>query len=246
MYGHPADMPALMEIAGRHGLAVVEDACLALGAAIAEQPVGSWGQVACFSFAPSKHLGACGGGGMAVTADAGLAERMRQFGSYGQPRENHYRSGARLNHLVEGLNERLDELQAALLRTRLPYLSAAIEGRREHAQAYTQGLEDTPIELPVERPDCLHSYRNYVIRVDQRDRLRQALRDAGIDTSQPYAPPLHLQPAYRRYRLAGGSFPVVEEAAERLLSVPIRPDLTEEQRGYVIEVLRRSSGLGRS
>lgn len=241
LYGHPADMPALAEIAGRHGLAVLEDACLALGAAIAGRPLGSWGEAAGFSFAPSKHLGGYGGGGMMVTGDPELAERMRQFGSYGQPRENHYApglAGGPMEHLVEGLNERLDELQAALLRAKLGHLQGSIEQRREHARAYREGLEGYALQLPIERPGCRHSYRNYVVQTEDRERVQQRLAAAGVASGRPYAPPLHLQPALERLGLGPGSFPVAEAAAGRLLSLPLRPDLTAAERDHVVASLR--------
>jgi dTDP-4-amino-4,6-dideoxygalactose transaminase len=241
MYGHPADLTAISEIAERHGLYLIEDACLALGATCDGRQAGLWGHAACFSFAPSKHLGAYGNGGVAVTDDPDIAEKMRQFAGYGQARERHYRTdlaGGFLEHRVEGLNERLDELQAAILRAKLPHLHQFIRSRRQNAEAYQSAWASLSFELPSERPGCIHSYRNYVILTEDRDRVRGALADAGISTGTPYVPPLHLQPVYRSLGFGPGSFPVIEAAADRLLSVPVSPELTPEQRDHVIEAVQ--------
>lgn len=241
LYGHPADMPALSEIAQRHNLFIVEDACLALGASIEGQPVGSWGDITCFSHAPSKHLGAAGSGGTAVTNDAELAERMQLYAGYGQPRERTYNrsvAGRPQHMLVEGVNERLDELQAAILRAKLPHLEKRIELRRDNAKAYTATLENSSIRLPVERPGYRHTYRNYIIRVPDRERVQRELAEAGITTGLLYVPPLHLQPVYEaRFGYKRGSFPVTEEACDTLISIPIGPEVTPRQRDHVITTL---------
>jgi dTDP-4-amino-4,6-dideoxygalactose transaminase len=244
LYGHPADMPTLSAIAAEHDLFLVADACLALGSEIAGRGAGRWGDAAAFSFAPSKHLGGYGTGGMVVTSNPELAERMRRIGAYGQARERHYARdpGQGLDHTEEGLNERLDEIQAALLRTKLGALHDAIEGRRAHARSYGEGLANAALTLPVEREGCRHSYRNYVVQVDDRARVQAHLADHGVASGRPYAPPLHRQPVYRDRGFGPGSFPVAERSAERLLSLPIRPDLTDEQVAYVVATLRRTVG----
>ncbi|UCH27500.1 MAG: DegT/DnrJ/EryC1/StrS family aminotransferase [Trueperaceae bacterium] len=244
MYGHPADLPAISEIATNHGLYLIEDACLALGASIDGRAVGLWGHASCFSFAPSKHLGAFGNGGVVVTNDPEVAEKMRQFAGYGQPRERHYRTdptGGFLEHRVEGLNERLDELQAAMLRAKLPHLHEFIWSRRNHAEVYRSSWGSLSFELPVERLGCVHSYRNYVLRAENRDRVRTALADAGIATGTPYVPPLHLQPVYQSLGYGPGSFPVTEAAAQELFSVPVSPELTSVQRDHLIEQVKALS-----
>lgn len=243
LYGHPADMPALMEIARKRGLFVVEDACLAVGASIDGQPAGAWGDIACFSHAPSKHLGAFGSGGSVVTNDASLAERVKLYAGYGEPRERKYERsvhGQSQHYVVEGLNERLDELQAATLRVKLPYLASWIEARRANAEAYTEGLEDTGIRLPVERPGYRHTYRNYIVRVSDRQRVQQALAEAGIASGVLYVPPLHLQPTYRELGHTLGDFPVTEQACASLISIPVGPHLTSAQRDFVIETLKET------
>ncbi|MDX2007544.1 MAG: DegT/DnrJ/EryC1/StrS family aminotransferase [Meiothermus sp.] len=238
LYGHPADMPRIMEIARRHGLLVVEDACLALGSSVAGRKAGLWGDIGCFSFASTKHLGGFGSGGICVTNNPELAERMELFVGYGQPRARVYDKTAHGQLLlVEGVNERLDELQAALLRAQLPHVPEWTARRIQHAEAYTAALAGPAIQTPTVRPGCVHTFRNYVIRLDQRDAVQQKLLEAGITTTLAYVPPLHLQPAYARPSLPQGSFPVAEAACERLLCLPVSPQLRDEQRAYVTETL---------
>ncbi len=228
LYGHPADLPALRALAGRHGLAIVEDACLALGASVDGRPVGRWADVTCFSFAPSKHLGACGSGGAAVTNDAAVARRMERLAGYGQERERHYREGPApppLEHLDEGCNERLDELQAAMLRVKLRHVQELIHGHVRRASLYTGALADTPIRTPTVRPGHVHTFRNYVVHLEERDRVRRRLAEGGIATGLHYAPPLHRQPVYRETPAARRPFPVADRLGATLLSLPIGPHL---------------------
>ena len=242
LYGHPADMPALRAIADRNGLFIVEDACIAVGASIDGQPVGSWGEVTCFSFAPTKQLGAFGAAGIAVTNDADLAQKLQLYAGYGYPRSDAYSRnpigrGQRLE--VEGLNERLDELRAAILRAKLPHVTGWITTRRRQAQSYTDALQGSSMQPPVERPAHRHTYRNYVIRAADRTHIQTRLAEAGIASSTLYAPPLHLQPAYRHLGHKRGSFPIVEAAGDTLFSIPVRPSLTEAQRDHLVETLSR-------
>lgn len=241
LYGHPADMPALCALAKRHNLVVIEDACLALGAGVEGIAAGTWGEIGCFSHAPTKHLAACGTAGSAVTNDAALAERMRLYAGYGQPRATSMQRGlaGRGQHLlVEGFNERLDELQAAILRARLPFVAAAIAARRATAAAYSAALAGSAIETPIERPGYVHTFRNYVVRVGQRDRAQQRLAEAGIASALLYVPPLHLQPAYHARGYGRGAFPVTEAACDTLLALPIGPAVPDEQIERVVDVLR--------
>ena len=161
LFGHPANMPAIMAVARAHGLAVVEDACLALGATIDGVKLGTLADVTCFSFAPSKHLGSFGSGGAALTEDAGLAERMRKLSAYGQDRRRHYAGSGpgpfTLHHETHGLNERLSELQAAILRAKLPGLSDTLAERRAQAGRYAEGLSGLGIGLPVTLPGRQHA-----------------------------------------------------------------------------------------
>jgi dTDP-4-amino-4,6-dideoxygalactose transaminase len=240
LFGHPADMPAVREIAHRHGLAVIEDACLALGASIHARPVGLWADVACFSHAPTKHLPACGSGGCAVTQDAEIAARMRRFAGYGQDREAHYLrryAGRPQVYEVTGLNERMDEVQAAILRARLPGLRAAIARRIADADLYGEALAGSAVVLPARRVGCVHSYRNYVVRVADRARVQARLARAGIATALPYVPLLPLQPAFAHLGCRREDFPVASLASEQVLALPIGPHLDDEQYAYVARVL---------
>jgi len=243
LYGHPADMPRNMEIARKHNLFVIEDACLALGSSIANRKAGLWGDIGCFSFASTKHLGGFGSGGICVTDNPQLAERMEQFVGYGQPRARVYDKTAQGQLLlVEGINERLDELRAAMPRVQLPYVPDWTARRIEHAAAYTAAFKNSSIQVPAIRPNCTHTFRNYVIRLEGRDVVQQKLLEAGISVTLAYVPPLHLQPAYARMNLPEGSFPVAEAACERLLCLPISPQLSDAQRDYVIEKLIKAAG----
>jgi dTDP-3-amino-3,4,6-trideoxy-alpha-D-glucose transaminase len=237
LYGHPADLRAICDLAKARGLVVVEDACLALGAAVDGRRIGTWADVTCFSFAPTKHLGSIGSGGACVTQSPDLAERMQMLSGYGQPRAWHRsigKEGRPLNHLTEGLNERLDELQAAVLRAKLPDLDASLASRRAQAALYAEGFAGSAVTVPGVRPGVDHAWRNYVIRVEERDRVRERLTAAGIGTSMSYAPPMHLQPVYRGYGMGPGSLPVSEHAGDRLLNLPIGPHL---EAGMVEEVV---------
>lgn len=245
MYGHPADMVRILEIARKHKLFMIEDACLALGAAIEGKPVGQWGDIACVSFAPTKHLGSFGSGGICVTNNPDLAERMLLYVGYGQPRSRVYGSSAlkQGQHLVvEGLNERLDEIQAAMLRVQLPEVPGWIQKRVENASFYTSAFKGSPVQTTVIRPNCTHTFRNYVVRVNQRDEVQQQLTEAGIATALVYVPPLHLQPAYTGLGFDPGSFPITEEACDRLIGLPVGPHLSTEQLEYVVDTLLRITG----
>lgn len=242
MFGHPADMPAIMALAERHGLPVVEDACLALGATIQGRKVGTSATVTCFSFAPSKHLGSYGSGGCCLTEDADLAERMRKLSAYGQSRSRHYGGATGLWHETDGLNERLDEIQAAILRAKLPALAASLAERRRQAKRYGEGLAGLGIELPQVLPGYEHAWRNYVIEADNRDALMAHLAQAGISTSFAYAPPMHLQPVHAGLGVGKGALPITERFCERLLGLPIGPQLLEGEIEEVIGAVSRWRG----
>jgi len=242
LYGHPADMKAICELASKYRLFVIEDACLAVGASIDGRPVGRWGDVGCFSHAPSKHLGACGSAGTAVTDDESLAERMRLLAGYGESRQRKTcdgKAGQSQHYVAEGFNERMDELQASILSVKLSRLGEWVAARRANAGAYSDAFRATGIRLPIERPGCRHTYRNYIIRVSRRERTQRALADAGIASGQVYVPPLHLQPVYRRLGHKRGAYPVTEEACATLLSVPVGPHVSPAQRKLVIRTLAR-------
>ncbi|GAB2961156.1 DegT/DnrJ/EryC1/StrS family aminotransferase [Streptomyces pseudoechinosporeus] len=239
MYGHPADMIEMRRIADRHGLALVEDACLALGAEIDGRRLGSLADVTCFSFAPGKHLGAYGAAGACTTQDAALAERIRKLASNGQARGRHY--GAKpslgLHHETEGHNQQMDELQAAILRAKLPHLDEALAVRRAQAGRYTERLAGLA-DLPGQKTGFRHAWRNYVIELDRRDALAAHLFAQGIGCNALYSPPMHLQPVYEGRGCAAGSLPRTERSGNRLLGLPVGPHLSLHQIDIVAEEVR--------
>jgi dTDP-4-amino-4,6-dideoxygalactose transaminase len=227
LYGLPAGLDRLADIADRHGLALVEDAALAFGASFAERPVGCVGAAGCFSFAPHKILGAYGDGGMITTNDADLARRARLLAGYGEPwRESMAGPDGRLTIVAEGYHTHLDLLQAAVLRVKLRFVGSWIARRRQNAGLYDRLLGESPVTTPLVPPGRTHVYRNYVVRVPRRDAVRADLAGHGVETALLYVPPLHLQPVYRDLGYGPGSLPVTERAAEELLCLPVYPELS--------------------
>jgi dTDP-4-amino-4,6-dideoxygalactose transaminase len=240
MFGHPAALVELGELARAKGLVLVEDACLALGATIGDRQVGAFADITCFSFAPTKHLGAFGSAGACVTGDAALADRLRKLTAYGQERSRHRAIGGTpppLHHETEGMNERMDEIQAAVLRIKLQDVPASLGARRSQAAFYAEALGPA-VETPTERPGTRHAFRNYVVHLDRRDAVRAGLAARGIGTALSYAPPMHLQPFLAGRAPGPGAFPVAERSAERLLGLPIGPHLEEAEVEEVAEGVR--------
>ncbi|MCC7355399.1 MAG: DegT/DnrJ/EryC1/StrS family aminotransferase [Anaerolineae bacterium] len=221
LYGHPADMAAIVEIAQRHDLRVIEDCAQSHGATYQGKKTGTLGHIATFSFYPTKNLGALGDGGMVVTNDAELAQRVRFLREYGW--KERY-----VSHIA-GLNSRLDEMQAAILRVKLRYLDAENEKRRRLAQEYDTLLAGTGLALPEVRPEVSHVYHQYVIRTCQRDALQAYLREQGTGTLIHYPVPVHLQPAYAGRVTDGKSLPQTEAVAASILSLPMYPELGIDQ-----------------
>lgn len=221
LFGHPAEMDPILAIAREHGLRVIEDASQAHGAQYNGRPVGGLGDIGCFSLYCSKTLGAYGEAGICVTNDPELAERMRVLRDHGSRR--------RYEHEVMGVNARMDEIQAAVLRVKLPYLNRWNEARRAHAVALSQRLRDVVSRVPETAPWAQHAFYVYVVEVPNRDRVRDALAERGVSTGVHYPIPLHLQPACAQYGYAKGDFPVTEAAAERILSLPMYAELTADQ-----------------
>jgi dTDP-4-amino-4,6-dideoxygalactose transaminase len=221
LYGQAADMEPVLELARRHGLKVVEDAAQAHGAEYKGQKAGSLGDLACFSFYPTKNLGAYGDGGMVVTNDSALAERVSLLRQYGW--------ADRYVSAIKGLNSRLDEVQAAILRVKLRWLDRWNARRREHAGLYDRRLQDTGITLPLEPDYSKHCYHLYVIRSKRRDELQRFLREKGVGAIVHYPVPVHLQEAYRDLGMSEGALPVTEMCAREVLSLPVAAELTEEQ-----------------
>ena len=227
LYGQAADMAPIMEIAERRGLHVLEDAAQAAGARYRGARTGVLGHAAAFSFYPGKNLGAFGDGGAVVTNDAAFAERVRRLGNYG--------SLVKYRNEVKGFNSRLDELQAALLRARLPSLDDWNRRRARVAERYLRGLRGTTLTLPAIGAGNEHTWHLFVVRSRERDALKAALDAKGVGTLIHYPVPPHLQPAYAELGLARGAFPLSEAIHDSVLSLPMWPHLTDAQVDYVIE-----------
>lgn len=237
LYGQPADLDAILPLARRYGARVLEDCAQCTGAMLADRRAGSFGDIAAFSLYPTKNLGALGDGGVIVADDDGLAERLRALREYGW-RERYVSD-------MPGMNSRLDELQAAILRVKLAVLDADNRRRAAIAAAYDKGLAGLglPLVLPARRPGATHVFHQYVIRSPERDALRDALMRRGIGTNVHYPMPVHRQPAYER-RLAVGPSGLSESdrAAREVLSLPLYPQLGDEQVARVIAAVREAAG----
>jgi dTDP-4-amino-4,6-dideoxygalactose transaminase len=231
LYGHTADMGPLQALARAHGLRLIEDAAQAHGAEYQGTRAGRLGELAAFSFYPTKNLGAYGDGGMVVTDDAALAERLRLLRNYGQTDRYH--------HQIEGMNSRLDELQAAVLRVKLHHLDQWTAARRERAARYAAGLRAVP--PPAEAEWARHVYHLYAVCVPERERVQAALAAAGIGTLVHYPIPAHLQPAYAHLGVARGSLPVTERLADEVLSLPLYPELPLDQVDAVADALNHAA-----
>lgn len=229
LYGQPADMPAIMAVAGRHGLYVIEDCAQSHGASLRGRKTGTWGELAAFSFYPTKNLGALGDGGALVTSDPALAEAARLLREYGW-RERYVSSRP-------GMNTRLDELQAAVLRVKLGHLDEANDRRRQIARLYDALATDGRFVLPRARPDAVHVFHQYVVRTPARDALRAYLRERGVGTLIHYPVPVHLQPAYQGRVPEVGPLRRTEEIVRTVLSLPLYPELTEDQVNGVVQQL---------
>jgi dTDP-4-amino-4,6-dideoxygalactose transaminase len=227
LYGHPAAMDRLAALAAAHGLAVVEDAAQAVGAAWQGRPVGAWGDAACLSFYPTKNLGACGDGGMVLTDRDDVAARLRRL--------RHRGDAARYRHVALGYCSRLDELQAALLRVKLRHLPRWTEARRRVAARYGERLAGLPLTLPVERPGARHVYHLYTVRHPARDALAKALAGLGVGTAVHYPTPVPAQPMFgadeRRW-------PEAARAAREVLSLPCFPELRDEEIEHIARAVR--------
>jgi dTDP-4-amino-4,6-dideoxygalactose transaminase len=230
LFGQAAPLAALASLAAPHGIHLVEDCAQAIGATYQGRPVGGIGRAGCFSFYPTKNLGADGDGGLVVTADPALAKTLRMLRVHGIER--------RYYHDLHGYNSRLDELQAAILRIKLPYLAAWNQRRAAIAQRYTAGLADLPVELPVVAQGNTHVYHVYALLTDRRDALQQFLADRGVSTLIYYPLPLHRQRVYADLGYRAGDLPCAEAASRRILPLPMYPELTDDQVDNVIATIR--------
>jgi dTDP-4-amino-4,6-dideoxygalactose transaminase len=230
LYGQPAEMDEIMNFACEHGLKVVEDACQAHGAKYGGKRVGSFGDAGCFSFFPSKNLGAFGDGGMIVTDKRNLAERIKRL--------RHHGHVDKFTHLEPGFCSRLHNLQAAVLSVKLKYLEDWNRKRRRLASIYTRLLSNFLVKTPLIHEKAEHVFHLYVVRVKERDNLREFLNKSGIQTGIHYPIPVHLQPAYRSLGYRKESFPVAETLAKQIISLPLFPEMREEEVGVVVDAFK--------
>jgi dTDP-4-amino-4,6-dideoxygalactose transaminase len=230
LYGQAADIDPIRSIADRHGLVVIEDAAQAHASQYRGRPCGSLGDLGCFSFYPSKNLGACGEGGLIATSNRVFADRLRLLRDWGQT--------ARYQHVIPGYNARMDAFQGAILRVKLRHLPRWTEARRRHAARYRELLSGTGLSLPEEMPYARHVYCLYTVRSREREALRATLAADGIATAVHYPTPVHLQPAYERLGYRRGSLPVSERASNEVLSLPLFPELSCAQIDTVAAAIR--------
>lgn len=234
LYGQPAAMDSILATARQHGLRVIEDCAQSHGAIFRGLRTGTLGEVGCFSFYPTKNLGALGDGGAVVTNDAAIAKRVRMLREYGWAERY-------ISH-QPGFNSRLDELQAAILRSKLLLLEMGNTSRNRQAAAYDRGLAETGLLLPAQRPGCTHAYHQYVVRSRRRDALLTFLAAQSVTTQIHYPVPVHLQPAYRGRLPGADALPVTEQIAREILSLPVGPHLADSDIATVITAVQAFSG----
>lgn len=231
LYGQASNMEPIMKIAKKYNLRVVEDCAQSHGAYFNDQMTGTFGNIGCFSFYPSKNLGAFGDGGAIVTNDADLADKVRVFRNYGSEKRYYNR--------VVGTNSRLDEIQAGLLRIRLSHMRELEEDKKRICSRYLQELENENIHLPAVREGATHIWHQFVIRVERRQELIDYLNSREIGTIIHYPIPPHLSEAYCYLKIGRGSLPITEYYADTVLSIPLYNGMTEDEQAYVIETINR-------
>ncbi len=236
LYGQPCDMDPILAFARQHTLMVIEDDAQAHGARYKDRPVGSMADLACFSFYPGKNLGACGEGGIVVTSDPARAKVARMLRDWGQERK--------YEHVLEGFNYRMDGIQGAILRIKLRHLEALTEARRARAHRYHALLAETGLATPQEMAYARHVYHVYAIRTPERAALQRALDERGIQTNIHYPTPVHLQPCYAHLGYRAGAFPHAEAAAREVLSLPLFPELSEDQQDHVATAIFQEQSIG--
>jgi dTDP-4-amino-4,6-dideoxygalactose transaminase len=234
LFGHPADMDSIMEIANRYGLVVIEDACQAHGARYGRKKAGSLGTMGCFSFYPTKNLGGYGDGGMVVTDHREYDRKLRLLRCYGERKK--------YEHILKGHNSRLDEIQAAILRVKLKHLDQWNEERRRKAELYTKMLSPLGVDCPLEKKAIRHVYHLYTIKTRKRDGLQAFLKKRRIETLVHYPIPIPLEKAYREMGYRRGDFPLAYEWSRKILSLPFFPEMKESEMEEVAEGVRRFFG----
>ncbi|MBL8089171.1 MAG: DegT/DnrJ/EryC1/StrS family aminotransferase [Anaerolineales bacterium] len=234
LYGHPAEMNPILEIARKHNLKVIEDNAQGFGAEYLGKKTGSFGDIGCLSFFPTKNLGAFGDGGMVVTNDSKLAERMRMLRTHGW-KKKYYSEEV-------GYNSRLDAIQAAILQAKLPHLDSWNDKRRELAKRYNEHLASLDIVTPLEKEWAKHVYHLYIIRSEKRDALQKFLKEKGIASEVYYPIPPHLSEPCKKFGYKEGDFPFAEQASQETLALPLYPELTEGQQDEVIGAVKAFVG----
>lgn len=229
LYGQACDMDAIMAIAKKHNLYVIEDCAQAHGATYKGKRVGSFGDAAGFSFYPGKNLGALGDAGAVVTNNKELADKVRALGNYGSDYKYH--------HIYKGNNSRLDEMQAAFLSAKLPHLDRMNGERRRIADMYTSGIKNPKVITPIVKEDCIPVWHIYGIRCKERDALEKYLNDKGIGTNKHYPIPMHLQECYKDLELCKGALPIAEEISDTELSLPLYYGMTDEEIWFVVDTI---------
>jgi dTDP-4-amino-4,6-dideoxygalactose transaminase len=234
LFGQCADLEPILDAAGRAGVPVVEDAAQAIGAQYRGRAAGTWGTIGCFSFFPSKNLGAFGDGGLLTTREPSMAARLRML--------RHHGAEAKYAHRIVGGNFRLDAIQAAVLRVKLPHLAAWTAARQRNAERYRRLFDQAGLEglvhLPAEAPERTHIYNQFVIRAANRDELRKHLETRGVGTEVYYPIPLHLQQCFAPLGYAAGAFPHAEATSRESLALPIYGELTGDQQAWVVDSIR--------
>ena len=232
LFGQPCDMDPILDIAGKRGLKVIEDCAQAFGARYKGRIVGTLGHAGCFSFFPSKNLACCGDGGMVIASDAETDAALRVLRNHG--------SAIRYHHSTLGYNSRLDEIQAAIVRVKLRRIDDFNEGRRQAAEFYRKHIRQTGIVLPTEAQGCFHVWHQFTILTDMRDRIQEALAKADIASAVYYPVPLHRQEAFHAGGCRHGALPVSDDMAARVLSLPMFPEITEEEILRISDVINGS------
>lgn len=230
LYGNPAAMKEILAVAKKYHLKIVADAAQAHGSELDGKPISQWADATCFSFYPGKNLGAYGDAGAVVTDNAELASKIAMLRDHGR--------ATKYEHLLVGVNSRLDSIQAGILSVKLFYLSKWNESRRKWAAYYRDGLQGLPMICPSERPEAKHVYHLFVIRAARRDALKEYMKERGIESGIHYPIPLHLQPALQGLGYGKGDFPVSESLAGDILSLPMFPELTQSQADQVLKTIR--------
>lgn len=245
LYGHPADVKRLRVLADAHGLSIIEDAALALGAYDYGEPVGAFADITVFSFAPFKPLGCVGNGGMVVTHDGELAERIQLLTGYGHALHSTPRFPGQQCYEGEGFNVPLDPLQAALLTIKLPHLVEWTEKRRTIAATYAAALQDAPVVTPKFRAESIPTFRCYTLQVDEQQQIYHALRESGVEAVIHYSPPMHHQPVYQGRLRGAENLPITDRLHTQIVSLPVAVELRDTDVQFVIDAVLRAVGINR-